>query len=391
MDTTSERKVTPIDRQRERKLDSVEDVVSDIKAGRMVIMMDDEDRENEGDLIMAAEKTTPEAIAFTVRHSSGIICTPMTRERLEALRLPLMVAENTESHRTAFTISVDYKHGTTTGISAHDRARTICALADPNTKPDDFARPGHIFPLRYMEGGVLARAGHTEAAVDLVRLAGLSSHCGFICEIVNDDGTMKRGAELFAFAREHNLRIGTIADLIRYRLANEHSVERVAEQIVRTEFGEFRLAVYEDRIDKTVHLALVKGEINPDKPTLVRVHLRNMLQDVIGVQREDFPWPLRRALQRVADEGNGVIVLLRKPETPRDLVQQIVGYTSAAPAPQSAVEPQSDEREVLRTYGVGAQILADLGIRRMRVLSAPKRMQALSGFGLEVVEYVQCD
>ncbi len=386
-------KVASIDAKRDRKLDTIEDIIADVRAGRMVIMMDDEDRENEGDLIMAAEKATPEAVAFIIRHSSGIICQPMTRERLEELRLPLMVAENTESHRTAFTISVDYKHGTTTGISALDRARTIRALADPATKPDDLARPGHIFPLRCAEGGVLARAGHTEAAVDLVKLAGLSTPAGFICEIVNDDGTMKRGAELFAFAREHDLRIGTIADLIRYRLANEHSVERVTEQQVQTEFGEFRMAVYEDRIGKTVHLALVKGEIKGDEPILVRVHLRNMLQDVLGVRHGDFSWPLRRAMKRVADEGRGVVVLLRKPESPRDVVQQIVGLNQPLISSSSSSVPQAqpDERQALRTYGVGAQILADLGVRKMRVLSAPKKMYALSGFGLEVVEYVHCD
>ena len=386
-------KVASIDAKRERKLDSIEDIVADIKAGKMVIMMDDEDRENEGDLIMAAEKATPEAVAFIIRHSSGIICPPMTRERLEELRLPLMVAENTESHRTAFTISVDYKHGTTTGISALDRAKTIRALADPATKPDDLARPGHIFPLRCAEGGVLARAGHTEAAVDLVKLAGLSSPAGFICEIVNDDGTMKRGADLFAFAREHDLRIGTIADLIRYRLANEHSVERVTEQLVQTEFGEFRMAVYEDRIGKTVHLALVKGEIKGDEPILVRVHLRNMLQDVLTVQHGDFSWPLRRAMKRIADEGRGVVVLLRKPESARDVVQQIVSLNQPLVTSSSSSVPQAqpDERQSLRTYGVGAQILADLGVRKMRVLSAPKKMYALSGFDLEVVEYVHCD
>ncbi|MBL6750210.1 MAG: 3,4-dihydroxy-2-butanone-4-phosphate synthase [Nevskia sp.] len=384
------KKVASIDAARDRRLDTIEDIVADIKAGRMVIMMDDEDRENEGDLIMAAEKTTAEAVAFTVRHSSGIICLPTTRERLEQLRLPLMVAENTESHRTAFTISVDYKHGTTTGISAHDRATTIRALADPASRADDFARPGHIFPLRYTEGGVLARAGHTEASVDLVKLAGLEAPAAFICEIVNDDGTMKRGAELFAFAREHSLRIGTIADLIRYRLANEHSVERVAEQTVHTEFGEFRMAVYEDRIDKTVHLALVRGEIDPARPVLVRVHLRNSLQDVLGVQHEEFPWPLRRALERVAQEGTGVVVLLRRPESPRDLVQQIMSLSQPhATPPAGAAAP--DQRQVLRTYGVGAQILADLGVRKMRVLSLPKKMHAISGFGLEVVEYVHCD
>lgn len=383
-------KVSSLDAARERKLDSIEDIVADIRAGKMVIMMDDEDRENEGDLIMAAEHATPEAVAFIVRHSSGIICMPMTRERLEDLRLPLMVAENTESHRTAFTISVDYKHGTTTGISASDRAATVRALADPATKPDDFARPGHIFPLRYAEGGVLARAGHTEASVDLVKLAGIKSEGAIICEIVNDDGTMKRGADLFAFAREHNLRIGTIADLIRYRLSNEHSVERVAEQKVQTEFGEFRMAVYEDRNEKTVHLAMIKGEIKPDQPTLVRVHIRNMLQDVLCVKHEDFSWPLRRALKRVAEEGNGVVVLLRKPDTSRELVQQIVGLNQPH-APVSAPAGQPDDRRALRTYGVGAQILTDLGVRKMRVLSTPKRMYALSGFDLEVVEYVHCD
>jgi 3,4-dihydroxy 2-butanone 4-phosphate synthase/GTP cyclohydrolase II len=386
-------KVSSIDAKRERKLDSIEDIIADIKAGKMVIMMDDEDRENEGDLIMAAEKATPEAVAFTVRHSSGIICLPMTRERLEELRLPLMVAENTESHRTAFTISVDYKHGTTTGISASDRARTIRALADPTTRPDDFARPGHIFPLRCAEGGVLARAGHTEASVDLVKLAGLANPAAFICEIVNDDGTMKRGADLFAFAREHDLRIGTIADLIRYRLANEHSVERVAEQQVQTEFGEFRMSVYEDRIGNTVHLALVKGDVKAEAPTLVRVHIRNMLGDVLGVRHGDFPWPLRRAMQRIAEEGSGVIVLLRKPESSREIVQQILSLNQPhLSAPQVTVpQAQPDERQALRTYGVGAQILADLGVRRMRVLSAPKKMYALSGFGLEVVEYMHCD
>ena len=386
-------KVSSLDAARDRKLDTIEDIVADIRAGRMVIMMDDEDRENEGDLIMASEHATPEAVAFIVRHSSGIICMPMTRERLEELRLPLMVAENTESHRTAFTISVDYKNGTTTGISAFDRAATVRALADPATKPDDFARPGHIFPLRCAEGGVLERAGHTEASVDLVRLAKLKNHGAIICEIVNDDGTMKRGADLFAFAREHGLKIGTIADLIRYRLANEHSVERVAEQKVMTEFGEFRMAVYEDRNEKTVHLAMIKGEIKPDRPTLVRVHIRNMLQDVLCVQHEDFSWPLRRALERISVEGSGVVVLLRKPESSRELVQQIgsLNLPHASSAPSSVPAAQPDDRKALRTYGVGAQILADLGVRKMRVLSAPKRMYALSGFDLEVVEYVHCD
>ena len=378
-------KVSNIEAARASKLDSIEDIIADVKAGRMVILMDDEDRENEGDLIMAAQAATPEAVAFFVRHTSGIICMPMTRERLDELRLPQMVQDNTESHRTAFTVSVDYKHGTTTGISAADRARTIRALADAASKPDDFARPGHIFPLRAVEGGVLTRAGHTEASVDLVKLAGLASHGAIICEIVNDDGSMKRGPELVAFARDHGLKIGTIAELIRYRYANEHSVERVAEQRVQTEFGEFKLMVYEDNIEKTVHLALVKGAIRADTPTLVRVHLRNTLQDVLGIQHEDFGWPLKSALKRVADEGSGVVVLLRKSDSARELVQQIV----ALGKPHEDVP--HDSGPLLRTYGIGAQILADLGVRKMRVLSAPKKMQGISGFGLEVVEYVACD
>ncbi len=366
-------------------LDSTEDIVADVRAGKIVILMDDEDRENEGDLIMAAEKVTPEAIAFFVRHTSGIICMPMTRERLEQLRLPQMVPDNTEAHRTAFTISVDYKHGTTTGISAHDRARTIRALADPASKPEDFARPGHIFPLRCAEGGVLTRAGHTEASADLSRLAGLSQSA-IICEVVNDDGSMKRGPQLVAFAREHGLKVGTIADLIRYRFSNEHSVERIAERMIKTEFGEFRLTVYEDRIDKTVHLALAHGQLKPDKPALVRVHIRNTLQDVLTMQHDSFGWPLRRALARIAEEESGVVVLLRKPESPRELMQQFMGLDQ----PAQDDEPK-DDRNVLRTYGIGAQILSDLGVRKMRVLSAPKRMTAISGFGLEVVGYVPCD
>ena len=370
-----------------RGLDDIEDIVADIRAGKMIVMMDDEDRENEGDLIMAAEKVTPEAVAFFVRHTSGIICAPMTRDRLEQLRLPQMVPDNTEAHRTAFTVSVDYRHGTTTGISAHDRAKTIRALADAASKPEDFARPGHIFPLRYAEGGVLTRAGHTEASVDLARLAGLDSHSAIICEIVNDDGSMKRGQDLIAFAREHKLRIGTIADLIRYRFSTEHSVERIAEQPLKTDLGEFRLAVYEDRLGKTVHLALVKGEIAADKPMLVRVHVRNTLSDVLGAEHPNFGWPLRRAMERIAAEGSGVVVLLRRPESPRELAEQILSLDQPPPA----VEPPDEQRQVLRTYGIGAQILSDLGVRKMRVLSAPKRMHAISGFGLEVVEYVPCD
>lgn len=369
---------------RDMKLDRIEDIIADIRAGRMVIMLDDEDRENEGDLIMAAEKATPEAIAFFVRYTSGIICQPMTAERLEELRLPQMVPDNTEAHRTAFTVSVDYKHGTTTGISAQDRAATIRALADPEARPADFARPGHIFPLRYTPGGVLYRAGHTEASVDLVKLAGLREPAAVICEIVNDDGSMKRGEELFAFAREHGLKIGTIADLIRYRMEKEHTVERIAENTLPTEYGEFRVVAYRDHVSRCVHLALVRGQPDPETPTLVRVHLQNSLRDLLQVQWDALGWPLRSTMARIAELG-GVIVLLRLPEDSAEMIERIRHYPAAP-----EVHPEREgEANVLRTYGSGAQILADLGVRRMRVLSAPKVMHGISGFGLEVVEYVE--
>lgn len=365
-------------------LNSTAEIIADIRAGRMVVIMDDEDRENEGDLVMAAEKATPEAVAFFVRHTSGIICLPVTQERLEALRLPQMVPDNTEAHHTAFTVSVDYRHGTTTGISAQDRARTIRALADPACGPQDFTRPGHIFPLRYAAGGVLTRAGHTEASVDLVRLAGFASHAAVICEIVNDDGTMKRGAELVEFARRHGLKIGTIADLIRYRLEKEKTVTRVLEHEVPTEFGTFRMIAYEDTVAGTIHLALVKGDIAPDDPVLVRVHVPNTLNDLLGIQWENLGWPLRDAMRKIARD-NGVVVILRQPETTGLLLERFRNHV-AGNGGEEEPAPAAGE---LRTYGVGAQILTDLGVRRMRVLSAPKKMHGLSGFGLEVVEYVE--
>ncbi|HVT36058.1 MAG TPA: 3,4-dihydroxy-2-butanone-4-phosphate synthase, partial [Nevskiaceae bacterium] len=314
----------------------------------------------------------------------GLICLTLTPERCRQLRLPQMVARNEESHRTAFTVSIEAAQGVTTGISAHDRARTVQAAVAREAKPDDLVQPGHIFPLMAQPGGVLTRAGHTEAGCDLARLAGLEP-ASVIVEILNEDGTMARRPDLEKFARQHGLKLGTIADLIRYRLDNEHTIERVAETNVQTEFGEFHLVTYQDSLDSTVHLALVKGTLDPKQPTLVRVHMRNMLSDVIGVEHGNFTWPLRRALKRVADEGAGVVVLLRKPESPREVMQQIVALNK----PQA--EEAHDPGTVLRTYGIGAQILADLGVRRMRVLSLPKRMQGISGFGLEVVEYVPCD
>jgi len=364
---------------------SIDEVLAEIRAGRMVVMMDDETRENEADLIMAAEAVTAEAIAFFVRYTSGIICQPMLSERLQELRLPQMVPENTESHRTAFTISVDYRHGTTTGISAHDRAKTIRALADPASRPEDFARPGHIFPLRYTPGGVLCRAGHTEATVDLVRLSGFSSLTGILCEIVNDDGTMKRGAALQEFAGKNGLKVGTIADLIRYRLRNERSVERISDQRVTTDYGEFRMCCYEDYVNREVHIALIRGSLDGPHPPLVRVHVTDTVRDLFGIH-SDRGRPLRDAMRRIAEEDHGVIVILHQPEAPRDLIDAV--QSLRAPHPPAA---RSEGNRVLRTYGIGAQILQDLGIRRMRVLSAPLLLRGISAFDLEITDYVDSE
>ena len=367
-------------------LHRIEDIIADFKAGKMVILMDDEGRENEGDILMAASLVRPEDINFMARYGRGLICLTLTPERCRQLRLPQMVSRNEEVHKTAFTVSIEAASGVTTGISAFDRAHTVRTAVKADARPEDLVQPGHIFPLMAQPGGVLTRAGHTEAGCDLARLAGLEPS-SVIVEILNEDGTMARRPDLEKFAREHDLKLGTIADLIRYRLDNEHTVERVAENTVHTEFGDFRLVTYQDALDNTVHMAMVRGSISEREPTLVRVHIRNMLADVLGVEHENFGWPLRRALKRVAEEGNGVVVLLRKPEPARELVQQIVSLNMEQHEDHHATDPH----RVLRTYGIGAQILSDLGVRKMRVLSAPRRMQAISGFGLEVVEYVPCD
>ncbi len=373
-------------------LDSVEEIAADLKAGRMVLIMDDEDRENEGDLIMAAELATPEAVAFMIRHTSGIICVPMEEERLIRLDLPQMVASNSEAHRTAFTVSVDARTGTTTGVSSGDRAATIHALADARSKAQDFARPGHIFPLRSRRGGVLVRTGHTEAAVDLCRLAGLQP-VGVIGEVMNEDGTMARRPQLEGFARQHGLKIGTIADLIRYRLRNERSVERVETQPVQTEHGEFTLYAYEDRLSQDVHLALTRGKLRGDEPPLVRVHVVDPLRDLLGIRADPLAWTLRAAMERIARAGSGVIVILRDRESSDDLLQSVRSLT-AQPAPEAQSDTGSQtgrlqrDGEVLRTFGIGAQILKDLGVRRMRVLSAPKQIHGIAAFGLEIDGYV---
>jgi 3,4-dihydroxy 2-butanone 4-phosphate synthase/GTP cyclohydrolase II len=349
---------------------SVDEILAELRAGRMVVILDDEDRENEGDFIMAAEHATPEAVAFMIRYSSGILCVPMEGERLQQLDLPQMVQNNDDAYRTAFTVTVDYRHGTSTGVSASDRSAAIKALADPSAMPTDFARPGHIFPLRARKGGVLVRAGHTEAAVDLCQLAGLKP-VSLICELMNDDGTMSRRAEIEVFARQHNLKIGTIADLIRYRLRNERSVERVAEQAVQTDFGEFRMYTYEDRVHKGTHLALVHGRLDGPEAPLVRVHVADTLRDLLGVRGDTHAWTLRAAMERIAHAGAGVAVILHDAEPGAEGTRGI-----------------GAGGQVLRTFGVGAQILKDLGVSRMRVLSAPKQMHGLSAFGLEIDSYV---
>ena len=366
-------------------LNSVAEILAELRAGRMVVVMDDEDRENEGDLIMAAERATPEAVAFMIRHTSGIICVPMEEQRLARLELPQMVPVNDEQQRTAFTVSVDVRAATTTGVSSADRAATIRALADEASLAADFARPGHIFPLRSRRGGVLVRAGHTEAALDLCRLAGLKP-VGVLCEVMNEDGSMARRPQLEEFARRHQLKIGTIADLIRHRLRTERSVERISEQSVQTELGEFRLYAYQDRASLEVHVALARGRLDGPETPLVRVHLADTLRDLCGVQGATRAWTLRAAMQRIVEAGNGVIILLRQLESARELADSLRTFAAApaVPAPEAAAA----EGVVLRTFGVGAQILKDLGVKRMRVLSAPKQMHGLSAFGLEVEGYV---
>ena len=363
------------------------ELIEELKAGRMVILMDDEDRENEGDLVMAADAVRPEDINFMARFGRGLICLTLSQEKCRSLRLPLMVNDNTSPFSTNFTVSIEAAEGVTTGISAHDRAKTVRTAVKPDARPEDLIQPGQIFPLMAQPGGVLTRAGHTEAGCDLARLAGRTP-AAVIVEILNEDGTMARRPDLERFAQTHGLKMGTIADLIRYRLENEHSIERVAETQVDTEFGSFHLVTFQDTVDNTIHLALVKGAPSGDRPTLVRVHLRNTLADMINVRHEHFGWPLRSAMRRVAEEGEGVIVVLRKPVSARELVGQIVSLNKPQLEEHHSI---ADQTQVLRTYGIGAQILADLGVRQMRVLSAPKRLQGLSGFNLEVVEYVTCD
>ena len=364
-------------------LDSVETIVAAIRNGEMVVMLDDEDRENEGDLIMAASKVRSDDVNFMARYGRGLICLTLTRARCEQLRLPLMVGDTDRRKTTNFTVSIEAAEGVTTGISAHDRARTIRAAVAPDARPEDLRQPGHIFPLMAQPGGVLTRAGHTEAGCDLARLAGLEP-AAVIVEVLNEDGTMARRDDLAQFAKRHNLKIGTIAELIQYRLANEETVEAIAEMPIETPYGPFRMICFEDHINREVHLALVRGDIDARAPTLVRVHRQDTLSDVVGIRDPRLGWPLRDAMRHIASEGQGVIVILRHEEGARELMGAVRALSESREGAAARRERVMD----LRTFGTGAQVLRALGVRKMRVMSAPKHIHALSGFGLEVVEYV---
>ena len=369
-------------------LNSTEELLAELRAGRMVIVMDDEDRENEGDLLMAASAVGAADINFMARFGRGLICLTLTRERCAQLRLPLMVSETDRDQRTNFTLSIEAAEGVTTGISAYDRAHTVRTAVAPKARAEDLRQPGHVFPIMAQPGGVLTRAGHTEAGCDLARLAGFEP-AAVIVEIMNEDGTMARRPHLEEFARIHQLKIGSIADLIRYRLRNERSVERIAEQVVQTEHGSFRLLAYEDHVNRDVHLALVRGDVAGSVTPLVRVHLVDTLRDVLGVVDASGAWTLHAALARIADAPCGVVVILRQSESPRELADAVSSLPrNAGRSHEEHEDARSAHIGVVRTIGVGAQILQDLGVRRMQVLSAPKQLLGLGAFGLEIAGYI---
>jgi 3,4-dihydroxy 2-butanone 4-phosphate synthase/GTP cyclohydrolase II len=365
---------------------AIEAAAADIRAGRMVIIVDDEDRENEGDLVCAAEKVTPEIINFMATHARGLICMPLTEERCDELHLTMQVADNTSFLGTAFTVSIEARKGVTTGISAADRATTILTAVDPRTRPQDLARPGHIFPLRARKGGVLVRPGQTEASVDLARIAGLYP-AGVICEIMNPDGTMARLPQLEAFARAHDLKIISVADLVRYRIRKETLVRRAVETEVPTVYGLFRAVAYENVVNGEVHLALTMGDVSGSEPVLVRVHTENVTGDVFGSLLDDTGFQLHTALEKIAAAGRGVVLYLKQREHGLDLIHQLRTY--AVMREQSATFEEASTVTgygATRDYGVGAQILHDLGLRRILLLTNhPPKVAALEGFELEVV------
>ena len=365
---------------------SIEDAAADIREGRMIIIVDDEDRENEGDLVCAAEKITPDIVNFMARHARGLICLPLTEERCDELHLTTQVADNTSFLGTAFTVSIDARRGITTGISASDRATTILTAVDPQARPQDLARPGHIFPLRAKNGGVLVRPGQTEASVDMARIAGLCP-AGVICELMNEDGTMARLPQLEAFAAQHNLKMITVADLVRYRITKEMLVRRVVETNLPTVYGRFKALAYENIINGDVHLAMVMGEVKGDDPVLVRVHTENVTCDMFGSLIDDTGFQLHAALEKIAGEGRGVVLYLRQREHSLDLVNQLRTYKvmqeRRLPKQEASLETGYG---IDRDYGVGAQILHDLGVRRILLLSNhPPKVAALEGFELTVV------
>ena len=369
--------------------DRIEDALADIRAGRLIIVVDDEDRENEGDFVGAAARVTPEQVNFMAKEGRGLICVPLTRERTVALELDMMVTSNTALYDTPFTVSVDYNFGTTTGISAADRARTIRALADPEARPHHFGRPGHVFPLRAREGGVLRRAGHTEAAVDLARMAGLFP-AGVLVEIMNDDGTMARVPELKAIARKFDMRIITIKDLIAYRMRHEQLIRRVVDVAMPTRFGDFRLVAFEERLTGDVHLALTKGAWDENDPVLVRVHSQCVTGDIFGSMRCDCGDQLARALRQVEAEGRGVVLYMKQEGRGIGLLNKLRAYRLQEEGldtveANEALGFQMDHRD----YGIGCQILRNLGVRKLRLMTNnPTKRIGLAGYGLEIVERV---
>src|SRR5919199_156825 len=365
---------------------SIEEAAADLRGGRLIIIVDDEDRENEGDLACAAECVTPEIINFMATHARGLVCMPLTEERCDELHLTMQVNDNTSFFGTAFTVSVEARRGVTTGISAQDRATTILTAVDPRTRPQDLARPGHVFPLRARKGGVLVRPGQTEAVVDLARIAGLQP-AGVICEIMNPDGTMARLPQLTEFAKEHDLRIISVADLVRYRIRKETLVRRAVETDVPTVFGRFRAVAFENVVNGEIHLAMVMGDVRTDEPVLVRVHTENVTGDVFGSLLDDSGFQLHTALEKIAAEGRGVVLYLKQREHGLDLMHQLRTYAVMRERGISFQEASvATGYGANRDYGVGAQILHDLGVRRIMLLTNhPPKVAALEGFELQVV------